>query len=200
MSEPNPNPNPNSISNPTPDKTFTQAELDAKIEERLARERKKYEGFDDLKAKAAKLDEIEKANLSESEKLKKELEDAKKAGTERITKAEQRLLKAEVKAVCSELGIVDPDIAYSLIQGKEGVKVNDDDSIAGVKEALTALLESKPYLKGQAPGGVGNGSNPGEGNNNASTLEKQLEDDKKAGNFALQVALRRQITEQQQKK
>ena len=49
-------------------KTFTQAELDAVVKDRLKREREKYADFDALKAKAAKLDELEAANKSELEK------------------------------------------------------------------------------------------------------------------------------------
>lgn len=49
-------------------KTFTQEEVNAIVADRLDRERKKYDGFDELKAKAAKLDEIEEANKSELQK------------------------------------------------------------------------------------------------------------------------------------
>ena len=67
--------------------TFTQDDVNKIVNDRLARERKKYEGIDleDLKAKAAKLDEIEEANKSELEKanerakaLETELESIKK--------------------------------------------------------------------------------------------------------------------------
>lgn len=68
------------------DKTFTQAELDKIVGERLSRERAKYEGFDELKAKAAKFDEMEEANKSELQKmsekaqaLQSELDSMKKA-------------------------------------------------------------------------------------------------------------------------
>lgn len=53
-------------------KTYTQeefqAKLDAAIKERLSREKKKFADYEDLKAKAAKLDEIEEANKTELEK------------------------------------------------------------------------------------------------------------------------------------
>jgi hypothetical protein len=56
------------------EKTFTQAELDRVVRDRLAREREKYADYDDLKSKAAEadkgkgqLDRIE-AKLAESEK------------------------------------------------------------------------------------------------------------------------------------
>lgn len=71
--------------NETP-KTFTQEEVNAIVAERLDRERKKYDGFDELKAKAAKFDEIEEANKSELQKaneraqaLEAELSGMKKA-------------------------------------------------------------------------------------------------------------------------
>lgn len=49
-------------------KTFTQQEMDAIIADRLKRERAKYEGFEDFKAKAMKFDELEEANKSELDK------------------------------------------------------------------------------------------------------------------------------------
>jgi hypothetical protein len=50
------------------DKTFTQAELDRVVSDRLRREREKFSDHDDLKAKASKLAEIEEQNKSEIEK------------------------------------------------------------------------------------------------------------------------------------
>lgn len=58
----------------------TQADLDRIVESRLARERAKYEGFDELKAKAAKLDELEQANLTELQKATARAEKAETAG------------------------------------------------------------------------------------------------------------------------
>lgn len=70
----------------TEEKTFTQAELDAVVKDRLKREREKYADYDAVKAKATKLDEIEAANKSELEKanekaakLEAELNGIKKA-------------------------------------------------------------------------------------------------------------------------
>lgn len=52
----------------TQDKTFTQADVDRVVSDRLRREREKFSDYDDVKSKASKLDEIEQANQSELEK------------------------------------------------------------------------------------------------------------------------------------
>lgn len=50
----------------------TQEEFNRIINERVKREREKYADYGDLKAKASKLDEIEKANQSELERAQQE--------------------------------------------------------------------------------------------------------------------------------
>jgi hypothetical protein len=78
-----------------PERTFTQAEMDAIIGERLKRDRAKYADYDELKAKAAKYDEAEEASKSELQKaveerdrLKAELDkrDAERARAEKVAK------------------------------------------------------------------------------------------------------------------
>jgi len=49
-------------------KTFTQDEVNAIVTKRLAQEKAKYEGFDELKAKAEKYDSLEEANKSDLQK------------------------------------------------------------------------------------------------------------------------------------
>ena len=70
------------------EKTFTQDEVNAIIAERLKRDRGERADYDELKAKAAKLDEIEEANKTElqkanerAESLQKELNAIKTAQT-----------------------------------------------------------------------------------------------------------------------
>lgn len=61
------------------DRTFTQAEVDAIVGERLARDRAKYADYDDIKAKADKFDQMEEKNKSE---LQKAIERGDKLQTE----------------------------------------------------------------------------------------------------------------------
>lgn len=145
-----------------PPKTFTQAELDRIVTDRLARDRKGREDYDDIKAKLAALEEAEaereKAKLSETERLEAEkaaaLQAAEEAKTERdnaLTAANQRLIKAEFRAVARELN-VRPDAlddAYKLAD-MTGVSVDDEGNIVGVGDVVKALLTTKPYLAEQA--------------------------------------------------
>ncbi|NOQ62710.1 hypothetical protein [Mycolicibacterium fortuitum] len=72
----------------------SQQELNAALKDRLDRERAKFKDYNDIKAKAAKLDEIEQANLSELEKANGRITTAE---TERDTaKAEALRLRIAV--------------------------------------------------------------------------------------------------------
>lgn len=70
----------------TQNRTFTQEELNAIVGKRLAEEKSKFADYEDLKAKASKLDELEETNKSELQKateransLETELNELKKA-------------------------------------------------------------------------------------------------------------------------
>ncbi len=65
-----------------PDRTFTQAEVDAIISDRLKREREKYADYADLKTRAGQYDEISKAHgetMAQNEALQKQLADLQKS-------------------------------------------------------------------------------------------------------------------------
>lgn len=53
----------------TQERTFTQDELNAIVEDRLRREKSKYADYDVLKAKASKFDEAEEASKTELQKM-----------------------------------------------------------------------------------------------------------------------------------
>lgn len=55
----------------------TQAEFDAALKDRLARERDKFKDYNDVKAKADRFDELEAANKTELEKAQAEAQTAK---------------------------------------------------------------------------------------------------------------------------
>jgi len=77
--------------------------------------------------------------------------------------AKQMLLRAEVRALGAELGVVDADVVWQLVDLSKA-QIADDGKITGVKEAIEALLKDKPFLKGSTgakPGVGAPGGNPG---------------------------------------
>ena len=123
-------------------KTFTQAEVDGIVAERLKRERSKYEGFDELKAKAAKFDEMEEANKSELQKA-----------TEKATALQAELDKMKAEKTISDV--------RTKVATEKGVPV----------ELLTATTEEDCAAQAQAildfakPGSYPNVRDGGEVNN-----------------------------------
>ena len=111
---------------------------------------------------------------------------------ERMRTADNRLISAEVRAVGTELNIIDIDAAFALMD-KSGVKVGDDGSVTGVKEALEALATARPWLVKQAapsPSGTGSTGNfpRGNGGENAD-FASRLAAARATGNNTLAAAI-----------
>ena len=86
----------------TAERTFTQAELDQIVGERLARERTKYADYAVIKEKAARLDSLEEAQKSE---LEKATERATAAEAELATLKREREIRAAREKVSKETGV-----------------------------------------------------------------------------------------------
>lgn len=84
------------------EKTFTQSELNQILKERLDREKAKYDGFDELKAKAAKFDELEEASKSE---LQKATEKATALEAEILSLKKEKEVRAIREKVAAETGV-----------------------------------------------------------------------------------------------
>ena len=91
-------------SNP-PDKTFTQAELDAVIADRLQREREKTKDYADLKKAAEEYQKLKEAQMSETEKLKSKLEEAEREKAKHEQQAANLKLEIDKLAILEELGL-----------------------------------------------------------------------------------------------
>lgn len=117
----------------------------------------------DKEALAAKLKEIEDAQLSEADKVKKTAQEA----TDRATALESQLrlerLTLAIEREATKLKIVDPETASLLIANK--VEYDKEEKPTNVTALLTALVTEKPYLVGQTPTpGAGAGAtNPSRG-------------------------------------
>lgn len=90
----------------------SQEELNRIIEKRLERERSKYADYDDLRKRAAKLDEIEAEQMSEVEKAQKRAEEAEAAAE----KARTEMLRFRV---ASKHGISSEDAELFLTGADE---------------------------------------------------------------------------------
>lgn len=121
----------------------SQEELDQVISKRLARERKKFSDYEDLKAKAEKLNEIEQANLTDTEKAVAEAVSAKEA--ELTSFYAEKLASTEVKAKATELGFNDPQDVLTFVKVSDFLAENGLDQEA-LNDALTDLANRKPYL------------------------------------------------------
>jgi hypothetical protein len=145
-----------------PAKMFTQEELDAHIKTRLDREKTKYADYDQLKAAAAKLTELESAGKTEAQKLADQLAQLQKdlatkdaAIAERDAKLLAEIRRAKVSTTAQAFGALDPTDA-NIIQATAEIDINDPKADATINAALTALKEKKPYLfagAGQPAGG-----------------------------------------------
>lgn len=139
--------------------TMTQAELDAMIGQRLAREKAKFADYDELKsykdkAEADKASELDKAKAA-----------GKTEGIAEVTaRANARIVKADAKAIAADMNFHNASRAAALIDTSQ-VKVNDDgepDS-AAIKSLLEALAKSDPYLVRSGDSGKGSRRDPGQG-------------------------------------
>lgn len=126
---------------PTNQKLLSQEEVDAAIKTRLNRERKKWEAEYDERTKRDKLDA--------EERLKLELEDAKKSVSSTVDTANKRIIKAEAKSLAIQTGIKPERVDYALrLLDLSDVEVDEDgepDSKT-IEKALKALIGEFPEL------------------------------------------------------
>lgn len=130
---------PNEFEPITSQEQFDQA-IKARIERAQAKAVERFADYDDLKAKAAKFDEAEAAQMSDLEKARKEVEELKAAAAKRDEADRVRDLKAKVSKATG--------VPADLISGA------DEESMAASAKALNDFALSKapgyPLDKGGA--------------------------------------------------
>jgi hypothetical protein len=155
-------------------RTLTQSEIDAIVEARLARERKKFADYEELKKKAEAHDAAEAEKLTEIERATKEREDAlaeiaklrQERDTEKITSA---LVAEAVKQ-----GAKNTDAVLRAVDKTE-VTVGDDGQVAGAEEAVKSLLAEIPELVGSSSSGTGDAGQGARGSGPSGVTQSQLE-------------------------
>jgi hypothetical protein len=110
-----------------------------------------------------------------------------------LQKANDRLILAELRS----LEGYDHKLIERLMTDKSGIKVGDDGTVTGVKEAVTALETEFPQIKLEKPAAPppSGGSNPlGAGaGTERSRLEAELAEAQKSGSTALAVSLKNRL-------
>ena len=164
------NNNANSTAGNTGEKLFTQADLDAKIAERLARERRKYENAQAATQTEATTTETGTAPVQQVEV--DVTEDARQQAAAIIAQANQRLIQAMAQSEATKLNINPNYVADAVrLADLSNVKVNDDGTVdtKSIATALEAVLERMPVLKATTEAPAGGFKVGGQGGNNTQT-------------------------------
>ncbi len=139
-----------------PARTFTQAELDAIIAERLARERERYKDYDSLRQQAAELQKLKQAQMTETERLQA----AASENERRAIAAEARVAATEIRADFAEkalaAGVTDIRLAYLAAQA-DGLLGSYDPEKGVGRHNFEELRKRYPHLFRASPVGSANG-------------------------------------------
>lgn len=138
-----------------PERTFTQADIDAAINARLKDERKKhaeemakFADYEDAKAKAAQFDELEAAKKTELEKANEAAQAAIKRAEEAEAKASALEAKAAHDALVAKVAS-EEEVPAELIHGA------DEEELRASAQAFKAYVEKqKPKVPETNAGGA----------------------------------------------
>lgn len=131
-------------------KTFTQDEVNAIVTKRLAQEKAKYEGFDEIKAKADEYDKLEEANKSELQKASERIA-ALEAELGAKNKAEEvRVIRDKV---ATEIGIpvnlLTGETEEACVEQANAIKAYATPNYPTVKDAGEVTGTTKPNTRTQ---------------------------------------------------
>lgn len=180
------------------EKTFTQADLDRIVSERLAREgRKDDKAIEKLVAERLQA-ELDKAKLSEAERYKLEKEQAEQGARDATAKANARLLAAEAKVQALAAG-VDPNYADDVLTlakiSGESFLTDGEPNVTAIRASIDAVLKDRPFYKAgnQQPFGSDGGGNNTTPTGQRDKLQQQIADAYKRGDNVAAIALRDQL-------
>ncbi|MCP6682995.1 phage scaffolding protein [Bacillus nakamurai] len=184
--------------------TMTQEELNAIIAREKGRVKNKFADYDEMKTKLSDYEkaqkEQEEAEMTELEKLTKQLGEKTEAEASFVKQIEELKAAAEQEKITNEFIKVatrpEHDIAYIddalRLADLSAVKV-EDGKVIGIDDVVKGLVDNKPFLvaKKQTPKPIGqstNGAGDADGGE-IKTLEAQLSEAKKEKNFSKVIEL-----------
>ena len=130
----------------TAEPTYTQEQVNQMMGKTRREERGKFSDYGTLKERAAKAGELEQAQLTEKERLEARVEQAEKQAQAADQRIAEALISTAIQVQAGQMGVVDPEAA-SLLIDRSNVRYSAEAGVSGVEDALTQLLENKPYLK-----------------------------------------------------
>ena len=198
------------------DKTFTQAEVDKILEQRLARERKRFEkqtdGID-LEAARKALEEKQLAELEvakqrgDFEKVLKTTVEKKDSQSQALTaKLHQIQVEGSLLNAASSLNAVSPDQVSALLRtnirlGDDGnvevvdksgaVRYNDKGELFSVNELMSEFLTANPHFVRATAGGSGSKGSAGGSTQKPMSVAQMLENWDNGGKEAFAATQKR---------
>lgn len=129
-------------------RTFTQDDVDRIVQDRLARARNTPPAdYEELKARAAQLDEIEQQSKTDLQKAQERAAELERENAATTARANDALLRASVIAEAARRNVVDPDAAFALID-RDSLTLDGEGRPTNIADAMDSLLKAKPYLVG----------------------------------------------------
>lgn len=126
--------------------SFSQADVDRIVQERLARQKAQFKDYEDLKTKAAEFDKIAESQKSELQKAQERAEAAEREKAEVQERAQRLLTDASLQAAAAGK-LADPtDVA---LIDRSAIEYGEDGKPTNVAALVDALIESKPHLAAQ---------------------------------------------------
>ena len=163
-------------------KSYSPEEMERIIAQRVNKAKQadaaRFADYDDLKAKAARADELEQAQQTDLDKLRTRAEreaqkraEAEDKTSKALERAQTALMRAAVVASAAQLNAADPGDVFTLLD-KSALSIDDDDTVSGADEAVAALLKAKPHLLKRTAGGFDGGRQGGPASQGQSMNER----------------------------
>lgn len=115
-------------------------------------------------------------------------DDVQAAIDRRWKEADDRLISAEIREVGAQLGLIDAEAAFALMD-RSDIRVGDDGSVSGVRASLQELLRNKPYLAGIPSASTGRAGNFPRADSDAAGYAARLAQARSSGNNSLAAAI-----------
>lgn len=151
------------------ERTFTQADIDRIVQDRLKRQAAQFSDYQDLKTKAARLDEFEAAQRTELENAQRRTAELEQQLAAASQAAQEDRLRAAIVSEAARRNVRDTDAAVALID-RSLIQFEEDGAPKNIAEAMDELLKAKDYLvaqqggatRGSADQGARSGGAPGQ--------------------------------------